>query len=395
MGKEKGVTIIAGIARTPQGNLLGALKDVPAVDLGALAIKEAVRRSSVPPQEVEQALMGCVLPAGVGQAPARQAALGAGLSSHVACTTLNKVCGSGMAAVMHGDLLIKSGMAKMVVAGGMESMSQAPYLLPRARQGYRLGHGVLIDHMFYDGLEDPYEKGTLMGVFAERIAQEYHLDRSTQDAFAAASLERAQNAIKEGMFNEEIVPVPIPVKKGMELVSQDEHPFSVDSSKIPNLSPAFSKEGTITAANSSSIADGAAALCLLSEARAMEMGLKPLAFLCGQATHAEAPSQFPVAPIGAIKKLLNHLNWDIKEVDLFEINEAFAVVPLLAMQALNLPHDKVNIFGGGCALGHPIGASGARIIVTLISALRKKGLKRGIASLCIGGGEATAVGIEI
>jgi acetyl-CoA C-acetyltransferase len=387
--------VVLGMARTPQGKMLGVLKDISAVQLGAIAIKEAIARSSIAPAEVEEVMMGCVLPAGLGQAPARQAALGAGLSAHVACTTLNKVCGSGMAAIMNGVNMLQQNAAQIVVAGGMESMSGAPYLCTKARQGYRLGHGVFLDHMLYDGLEDPYEKGVPMGLFAERCAKTHHLSRTEQDHFAGLSLERAKKAIEEEVFDEEIVGVPVQTKNGVMIVMEDEHPGSVDSRKIPHLPPAFSPEGTITAANSSVIADGAAALVLTNSKKAQETGINPLAYLRGQAVHADEPHQFPLAPIGAIRKLLKNLNWQIEEVDLFEINEAFAVVPLLVMRELRIPHDKVNIYGGACAVGHPIGASGARIVVTLINALRKKGLKKGIAALCIGGGEATAVGVEV
>ncbi len=386
--------VIVSAVRTPMGGLQGDLKSLTAPQLGAAAIRAAVERAGVDADSVEQVLFGCVLPAGLGQAPARQAALGAGLNKATTCTTLNKMCGSGMqAAIMAHDLLL-AGSADVVVAGGMESMSNAPYLLDKARSGYRMGHGRIIDHMFFDGLEDAYDKGRLMGTFAEDCAEANGFSREAQDNFAIASLTRAQQAIKDGSFAAEIVPVEVTVGKEKLLVSDDEQPPKARLDKIPQLKPAFRDGGTVTAANSSSISDGAAALVLMRRSQAEQRGLKPLAVIHGHAAFADAPALFPTAPIGAIDKLLKRTGWSLAEVDLFEINEAFAVVTLAAMQHLDLPHDKVNVHGGACALGHPIGASGARILVTLISALRQKGLRRGVAAICIGGGEATAMAIE-
>ncbi|MGE8406739.1 MAG: acetyl-CoA C-acyltransferase [Pseudomonas sp.] len=386
--------VIVSAVRTPMGGLQGDLKSLTAPQLGAAAIRAAVERAGVDADSVEQVLFGCVLPAGLGQAPARQAALGAGLNKATTCTTLNKMCGSGMqAAIMAHDLLL-AGSADVVVAGGMESMSNAPYLLDKARSGYRMGHGRIIDHMFFDGLEDAYDKGRLMGTFAEDCAEANGFSREAQDNFAIASLTRAQQAIKDGSFAAEIVPVEVTVGKEKLLISDDEQPPKARLDKIPQLKPAFRDGGTVTAANSSSISDGAAALVLMRRSQAEQRGLKPLAVIHGHAAFADAPALFPTAPIGAIDKLLKRTGWSLAEVDLFEINEAFAVVTLAAMQHLDLPHDKVNVHGGACALGHPIGASGARILVTLISALRQKGLRRGVAAICIGGGEATAMAIE-
>jgi acetyl-CoA C-acetyltransferase len=386
--------VIVSAVRTPMGGLQGDLKSLTAPQLGAAAIRAAVERAGIASDSVEQVLFGCVLPAGLGQAPARQAALGAGLDKGTTCTTLNKMCGSGMqAAIMAHDLLL-AGSADVVVAGGMESMSNAPYLLDKARSGYRMGHGKIIDHMFFDGLEDAYDKGRLMGTFAEDCAEKNGFSRKAQDDFAIASLTRAQQAIKDGSFAAEIVPVEVPVGKEQRLISDDEQPPKARLDKIPQLKPAFRDGGTVTAANSSSISDGAAALVLMRRSQAEQRGLKPLAVIHGHAAFADTPSLFPVAPIGAIEKLMKRTGWNLGEVDLFEINEAFAVVTLAAMQALELPHDKVNVHGGACALGHPIGASGARILVTLLSALRQKGLRRGVAAICIGGGEATAMAVE-
>ena len=386
--------VIVSAVRTPMGGLQGDLKSLTAPQLGAAAIRAAVERAGIASDSVEQVLFGCVLPAGLGQAPARQAALGAGLDKGTTCTTLNKMCGSGMqAAIMAHDLLL-AGSADVVVAGGMESMSNAPYLLDKARSGYRMGHGKIIDHMFFDGLEDAYDKGRLMGTFAEDCAEKNGFSRKAQDDFAIASLTRAQQAIKDGSFAAEIVPVEVTVGKEQRLISDDEQPPKARLDKIPQLKPAFRDGGTVTAANSSSISDGAAALVLMRRSQAEQRGLKPLAVIHGHAAFADTPSLFPVAPIGAIEKLMKRTGWNLGEVDLFEINEAFAVVTLAAMQALELPHDKVNVHGGACALGHPIGASGARIIVTLLSALRQKGLRRGVAAICIGGGEATAMAVE-
>ena len=386
--------VIVSAVRTPMGGLQGDLKSLTAPQLGSAAIRAAVERAGIDPASVEQVLFGCVLPAGQGQAPARQAALGAGLDKHTTCTTLNKMCGSGMqAAIMAHDLLL-AGSAEVVVAGGMESMTNAPYLLDKARGGYRMGHGKIIDHMFMDGLEDAYDKGRLMGTFAEDCAQANAFSREAQDQFAIASLTRAQNAIKSGRFAAEIVPVEVTEGKEKRLIKDDEQPPKARLDKIPQLKPAFSEGGTVTAANSSSISDGAAALVLMRRSEADKRGLKPLAVIHGHAAFADTPALFPTAPIGAIDKLMKRTGWSLGEVDLFEINEAFAVVTLAAMKHLDLPHDKVNIHGGACALGHPIGASGARILVTLLSALRQNNLRRGVAAICIGGGEATAMAVE-
>ncbi len=386
--------VIAGAARTPMGGFQGDLKDVAAPELGAAAIRAALARSGVAAEDVEEVIFGCVLPAGQGQAPARQAALGAGLPYASGATTVNKMCGSGMKAAMLAHDLIVAGSAGIAVAGGMESMTNAPYLLDRARGGYRLGHGRVIDLMFLDGLEDAYDKGRLMGTFAEDCAEAYQFTRQAQDEYAIASLTRAQKAIADGSFEAEITPVAIKAGKSERVVTQDEQPGKARPDKIPSLKPAFREGGTVTAANSSSISDGAAALVLMRRSKAEQKGLKPLAIIAGHATHAQAPNLFATAPIGAIRSLSERTGWDLAQVDLFEVNEAFAVVAMAAMRDLGLPHDKVNVHGGACALGHPIGASGARVIVTLLAALEKYGLKRGIASLCIGGGEATAVAVE-
>ncbi|MBT9237793.1 MULTISPECIES: acetyl-CoA C-acyltransferase [Pseudomonas] len=386
--------VIVSAVRTPMGGLQGDLKSLTAPQLGSAAIRGAVERAGIDAASVEQVLFGCVLPAGQGQAPARQAALGAGLDKHTTCTTLNKMCGSGMqAAIMAHDLLL-AGTADVVVAGGMESMTNAPYLLDKARGGYRMGHGRIIDHMFMDGLEDAYDKGRLMGTFAEDCAQANAFSREAQDQFAIASLTRAQDAIKSGRFAAEIVPVEVTEGKEKRVIKDDEQPPKARLDKIPQLKPAFREGGTVTAANSSSISDGAAALVLMRRSEADKRGLKPLAVIHGHAAFADTPALFPTAPIGAIDKLMKRTGWDLAEVDLFEINEAFAVVTLAAMKHLDLPHDKVNIHGGACALGHPIGASGARILVTLLSALRQNNLRRGVAAICIGGGEATAMAVE-
>ncbi|MEW9905569.1 acetyl-CoA C-acyltransferase [Pseudomonas putida] len=386
--------VIVSAVRTPMGGLQGDLKSLTAPQLGAAAIRAVVERAGIQGDSVEQVLFGCVLPAGLGQAPARQAALGAGLNKHTTCTTLNKMCGSGMqAAIMAHDLLL-AGSADVVVAGGMESMTNAPYLLDKARGGYRMGHGKIIDHMFMDGLEDAYDKGRLMGTFAEDCAQANGFSREAQDQFAIASLTRAQDAIKNGRFAAEIVPVEVTEGKEKRLVSDDEQPPKARLDKIPQLRPAFRDGGTVTAANASSISDGAAALVLMRRSEAQKRGLKPLAVIHGHAAFADTPALFPTAPIGAIDKLMKRTGWNLAEVDLFEINEAFAVVTLAAMKHLDLPHEKVNIHGGACALGHPIGASGARILVTLLSALRQNNLRRGVAAICIGGGEATAMAVE-
>ncbi|MCE0912127.1 MULTISPECIES: acetyl-CoA C-acyltransferase [Pseudomonas] len=386
--------VIVSAVRTPMGGLQGDLKSLTAPQLGSAAIRGAVERAGIDAASVEQVLFGCVLPAGQGQAPARQAALGAGLDKHTTCTTLNKMCGSGMqAAIMAHDLLL-AGTADVVVAGGMESMTNAPYLLDKARGGYRMGHGKIIDHMFMDGLEDAYDKGRLMGTFAEDCAQANAFSREAQDRFAIASLTRAQDAIKSGRFAAEIVPVEVTEGKEKRVIKDDEQPPKARLDKIPQLKPAFREGGTVTAANASSISDGAAALVLMRRSEAEKRGLKPLAVIHGHAAFAGTPALFPTAPIGAIDKLMKRTGWNLAEVDLFEINEAFAVVTLAAMKHLDLPHDKVNIHGGACALGHPIGASGARILVTLLSALRQNNLRRGVAAICIGGGEATAMAVE-
>jgi len=382
---------IVGAARTPLGSLQGQFKTLSATELGAVAIRAALDRAGLDTNAPDEVFMGCVLPAGLGQAPARQASLGAGIPNSVGCTTVNKVCGSGMKAAMLGHDAILAGSARVVVAGGMESMSNAPYLLAKARGGYRLGHGTVYDHMFLDGLEDAYERGSLMGKFAEDTAQAYQFTRETQDAFAMESLARAKRAAADGTFTREIVPVRV---DGAD-VTTDELPQRADPAKIPKLKPAFREGGTVTAANSSGISDGAAALVLMSQSEAESRGVAPLARIVGHATYAQAPAWFTTAPVGAIAKLLERIGWRRDDVDLFEVNEAFAVVTLAAMRDLNLMPNEVNVNGGACALGHPIGASGARIVVTLINALQQRGLKRGVASLCIGGGEATALAVEL
>ncbi len=386
--------VIVGSARTPIGAFQGDLKDLAAPTLGAIAIRAAIERACISSDAFDEVLFGCVLPAGQGQAPARQAALGAGLANSTGATTINKMCGSGMKAVMLARDAILAGSAQVAVAGGMESMTNAPYLLDRARAGYRMGHGRLIDHMFLDGLEDAYDRGRLMGTFAEDCAQSYSFTREAQDEFAATSLLRAQKAAADESFAAEIVPIAVRTGKVDREVSQDELPQKANVDKISSFKPAFREGGSVTAANSSAISDGAAALVLMSRSEAERRKIKPLATIAGHATFAQAPALFTTAPVGAIRMLAERTGWAIREVDLFEINEAFAVVALAAMRDLDLPHDKVNIHGGACALGHPIGASGARILVTLLSALEKYGLRRGIASLCIGGGEATAIAVE-
>ena len=387
--------VIVGAARTPVGSLQGALAPLSAAQLGANAIRAALERArSLDVDTIEEVIMGNVLSAGLGQAPARQASLAAGLPLTAGCTTINKMCGSGMKATMLAHDLLRAGVNQVMVAGGMESMSNAPYLLPKARSGYRLGHAQLLDHMFLDGLEDAYDKGRLMGTFAEDCAAYYQFSRSTQDEFAISSLSRAKRAIEDGSFQAEVAPVSISSKKGTSLVEYDEQPLQLNLEKIPQLKPVFRQNGTVTPANSSSISDGAAALVLLRQSEAERRGLHPLARILGHSTHAQESAWFTTAPVAAIQKLLDQLNWRADQVDLYEINEAFAVVTLAAMHELNLPHDKVNVHGGACALGHPIGASGARILVTLLYALQKYGMRTGIASLCIGGGEATAMAIE-
>jgi acetyl-CoA C-acetyltransferase len=387
--------VIAAVARTPMGGMQGELKDFAAHQLGAAAIRAAVERAGVKPEQVEEVIMGCVLPAGQGQAPARQAALGAGLPLSAGCTTVNKMCGSGMKATMFANDLLLAGTNAIMVAGGMESMTNAPYLLPKARAGYRMGHNQVLDSMFFDGLEDAYDKGRLMGSFAEDCASKYSFSREEQDGFAIASLQRAQKANKDGSFAWETVPIAIKAGKDERFVEHDEQPFKANFDKIPLLKPAFRKDGTVTAANSSSISDGAAALVLMRRSTADKLGVKPLATIVGHATHAQEPGWFSTAPVGAMRKLFERTGWAADKVDLYEINEAFAVVTMAAMKEHKLPHEKVNVHGGACALGHPIGASGARILVTLIGALRKNNLRRGVASLCIGGGEATAMAIEL
>ncbi|NKN08275.1 acetyl-CoA C-acyltransferase [Rhizobium laguerreae] len=386
--------VIVGAARTPIGSFQGELKDATAPELGATAIRAALERSRVEAEAIEEVVFGCVLSAGQGQAPARQAAIHAGLPFATAASTVNKMCGSGMKAVMMAHDLIAAGSASLAVAGGMESMTNAPYLLDKARGGYRLGHGRVVDHMFLDGLEDAYDKGRLMGSFAEDCAEAYQFTREAQDNYAIASLTRAQKAIAEGCFESEIAPVTGKSGKAQQVASRDEQPGKAKLDKIPTLKPAFRDGGTVTAANSSSISDGAAALVLMRRSDAEDRGLKPLATILGHATHSQAPNLFTTAPIGALQKLSDRTGLPLSEVDLFEINEAFAVVAMAAMRDLNLPHEKVNVHGGACALGHPIGASGARILVTLLAALDRYDLKRGMAALCIGGGEATAVAIE-
>jgi len=387
--------MIVSAARTPMGGFQGELKSFSAPELGAAAIRAAVERAKLNPEDVQEVIMGCVLPAGQGQAPARQASLGAGLPLSAGCTTVNKMCGSGMKAAMFAHDLLVSGSADTIVAGGMESMTNAPYLLPKARTGFRMGHQQAIDHMFCDGLEDAYDKGRLMGTFAEDCAQSYRFSREEQDRFAIASLERAQKANRQGWFAWEITPLAIKAGKEEKFVETDEQPFKAAMQKIPTLKPAFRKDGTVTAANSSSISDGAAALVLMRRSTAEKRGHAPLASVIGHATHAQEPALFATAPVQAIRKLFERTGWRAAEVDLYEINEAFAVVTMAAMKEHGLPHEKVNVHGGACALGHPIGCSGARILVTLIGALRKYGGKRGVASLCIGGGEATAMAIEL
>jgi acetyl-CoA C-acetyltransferase len=387
--------VILSYARTPMGSFQGALSGASATELGAAAVGEAVKRAGVKPEMVEKIYMGCVLPAGLGQAPARQAALKAGLPKSVEATTVNKMCGSGMqAAIMAADT-IKAGSAGIVVAGGMESMTNAPYLMTKHRGGARIGHDKIIDHMFFDGLEDAYEQGRLMGSFAEESATEYQFTRAAQDDYAIASLTRARNAQDSGAFDREIVAVEISGRKGTVTVDKDEQPAKGDASKIPGLKPAFAKDGTITAANASSISDGAAALVLTRQSVADRLGLKPVARIVGHAAFAHEPAKFTTAPVGAMTKALKLAGWEASEVDLFEVNEAFACVAMIAMHDLGIPHEKINVHGGATALGHPIGASGARILATLLSALETHGGKKGLASLCIGGGEATAMAVEL
>ena len=386
--------MILSAKRTPVGAFMGALAPLSAPQLGSAAIRAAVEAAGIEASELEETLMGCVLPAGLGQAPARQAALGAGVPIQVPATTVNKMCGSAMKAIMIGADQIASGGAKLLVAGGLESMSNAPYLLPKARAGYRMGHGEVLDHMFYDGLQSPWD-GRLMGCFADATAEKYGFTRAAQDAFAAESVRRAQRALQAGEFDAEVTPVSVKGRKGVTLVARDETPANCDLSKITQLKPAFGPNGTVTAASSSSISDGAAAVVLARESTASQAKLRPMARLVAWSSSALAPEWFTIAPVAAIEKVLKIAGWGVGEVDLFEINEAFAVVAMAAMQDLNIDHQRLNVNGGACALGHPIGATGARIITTLIHALRKRGGRRGVAALCIGGGEATAVAIEL
>jgi len=395
MSTQNSPICITAHARTPIGELLGSLSPLAAPALGAAAIKATLERAGVSGEDINEVIMGCVLPAGQGQAPARQAAIGAGLPHHVGATTVNKMCGSGMKALMLAHDSILAGTNELVIAGGMESMSNAPHLLPKARAGMRMGHGQVIDHMFLDGLEDAYEKNTLMGVFAEKCVDKFNFTREEQDEFALTSLARAQKAIKEGYFKAEITPVEIKTRKATITMDTDELPGKARPEKIPGLRPAFKKDGSVTAANASAISDGACSHLLMSESTAKKRGLQPLAKIVGHTSHSQDPAWFTTAPVSAIESLLKKINWKLQDVDLFEINEAFACVTLAAIKSLDLDQDKVNIHGGACALGHPIGASGARIVSTLIEALRRNNLKRGIASLCIGGGEATAMAIEL
>ena len=387
------IVIVSG-ARTPMGGFQGSLSSVPAVELGALAIREAVARAGIQPADVQEVIMGCVLPAGLKQGPARQASLGAGLPAATGCTTINKLCGSGMKAVMQAFDALKAGSNEVMVAGGMESMSNAPYIIEKARTGLRMGHGEIKDHMFLDGLEDA-RTGRLMGSFAQETADKYGITREEMDAYAIESLKRAQAAIQSGELASEIVPVTVTSRKGEVVVKDDEQPLTANLDKIPTLKPAFKKDGTITAANASSISDGASALVLMTAAEAAKRGLKPLAKIVAHATQSQDPSEFTIAPIGAMSNLFKKTGWSKDDVDLYEINEAFAMVTMLAMREHGLDHAKVNIYGGACAQGHPVGSTGSRLIVTLINALQRRGGKRGVASLCIGGGEATAVAIEL
>lgn len=387
--------VIVSYARTPMGSMQGALADVTATELGATAVGAAVERAGLKGEAIERIYMGCVLPAGLGQAPARQAAIRAGLPQHIEATTVNKMCGSGMqAAIMASDALV-AGSADLIIAGGLESMTNAPYLSLKHRNGARIGHDRLYDHMFLDGLEDAYEPGRAMGTYAEEIATEYQFTREAQDDYAIASLTRAQQAQRSGGFDREIVPVEVKTRKGVVTVALDEQPAKGDPAKIPTLKPAFAKDGTVTAANASSISDGAAALVMTRASVAERLGLTPVARLVAHAGHAHAPARFTTAPVFAMQKALAKAGWGVGDVDLFEVNEAFAVVAMIAMRDLSIPHDILNINGGACAMGHPIGASGARIMATLIAALQNNGQRRGVASLCIGGGEATAVALEL
>ena len=392
---EKDPVVIVSIARTPIGNLLGELKNFTAHQLGSQVIKAAVERAQLQPSDIHEVLMGCILPAGQGQAPARQASIHAGIPNTTPCTTINKVCGSGMKAIMFAHDTLLAGSVDIMMAGGMESMTNAPYLLLKARQGYRLGHHSIYDHMMMDGLEDAYDKGQPMGYFADACAKKLGFSRKQQDDYAISSFERAQYATREKLFTSEIVPVVQQTKEGEKIIAIDEHPFSVNPDKIPKLPAIFVKDGSVTAGNSSSIADGAAAVVVMRLSEAEKRGIKPIARVVGQHSTANSPADFPIAPIETMRQLMAKLQWTIDTVDLFEVNEAFAVVALAAMHALKIPREKLNIHGGACALGHPIGASGARIVVTLLAALQQNSFKRGIASVCIGGGEATAIAVEM
>jgi acetyl-CoA C-acetyltransferase len=387
------IVIVSG-ARTPMGGFQGSLSSIAAVDLGAAAIRAAVERAGIAAADVEEVIMGCVLPAGLKQGPARQASLNAGLPAATGCTTINKLCGSGMKAVMMAFDSLKAGSNSVMIAGGMESMSNAPYIMTKARAGLRMGHGEIKDHMFLDGLEDA-RTGRLMGSFAQETADQYGITREHMDAYAIESLKRAQAAIASGALDAEIVPITVSGRKGDVVIKDDEQPLNANLEKIPGLKPAFRKDGTITAANASSISDGASALLLMTAAEASKRGLTPLAKIVGHATQSQDPSEFTIAPIGSISNLLKKISWNKADVDLFEINEAFAMVTMLAMREHDLDHTKVNIYGGACAQGHPVGSTGSRIILTLINALKNTGGKRGIAALCIGGGEATAVAVEL
>lgn len=388
--------VIASALRTPIGDFQGSLKDLSAPQLGSIVIDAALKRAKMDANQVSSVLMGCVLPAGLGQAPARQAALGANLPAATECATINKVCGSAMYAMMLGVNALKAGSSEVVVAGGMESMSNAPYLLPNARTGYRMGHQTLIDHLFYDGLEDAYSSGTVMGVFAERCAEHYGFSRQDQDAYAIESISRALHAQTAGLFVDEIAPVTLPTRRSeTEVIQEDDGPINALPEKVARLKPAFKSDGTVTAANASRLSDGAAACVLLRASTAEQLGTQPLARIVATSTHAQAPEWFTTAPAGAIRAVLQKANWSVNDVDLFEVNEAFAVVAMAAMRDLDIAHEQLNVHGGACVLGHPLGASGARIVVTLINALRHRKLRRGVASLCIGGGEATAIAIEL
>ena len=390
---SENIVIVSGV-RTPMGGFQGSLSSLSAVDLGARVIREAVARAGIAPADVQEVIMGCVLPAGLKQGPARQASLNAGLPSATGCTTINKLCGSGMKAVMQAHDALKAGSNQVMLAGGMESMSNAPYIIEKARGGLRMGHGEIKDHMFFDGLEDA-STGRLMGSFAQETADKYGVTREQMDAYAIESLNRAKKAIEDGSLDSEIVPVTLSTRKGEVVIKDDEQPHNANVEKIPSLRAAFAKDGSITAANASSISDGASALLLMTESEANKRGIKPLARIVGHATQSQDPSEFTIAPVGAMTNLFNKTGWSKDDVDLFEINEAFAMVTMLAMQEHGLDPNKVNIFGGACAQGHPVGSTGSRLIVTLINALQKTGGKRGVASLCIGGGEATAVAIEL